>query len=108
MDEDHNMTFEERAEACSYKNALNRAMHVRLDRKMIYGDSWKNSSAKDHLDMVKMKARRVEDLIMTKTLPIESLNDKDRIAMDNRRRAEIKDSAIDLVNYALFLLESIE
>jgi hypothetical protein len=85
--------------ACGYQDAMDLAMEVRLDRKELYGDKWKTESTSLHLEMVKMKTRRIDFLLNTSALPGGT---------EERKLAELKDSAIDLVNYSLFLLETLK
>lgn len=73
-------------------DALNVAIDKRLERKQLYGDQWKKMRDWELLALIEQKSGRLEHFI------IENRNEKH--TYENK-----KDSAIDLVVYALFLLQ---
>jgi Zn-dependent M32 family carboxypeptidase len=73
-----------------YKEALEKVIQLRLQRKEIYGDSWKEKSDWELLAQIKEKVGRLENRIINKNKEYEN---------------EI-DTLIDLVNYSLFLLQN--
>ena len=75
-----------------YKSALDAVIKIRLQRKKIYGDEWKNTADWEILAMMKQKISRLEMFIIKR--PHENL-------YENR-----KDTLIDLINWSLFLLEN--
>jgi len=75
-----------------YDKALNAVIKVRKHRQKIYGDTWKDAKEYELVAMLKQKVGRLEHQFVTKKL-------------NNYEKAE--DNLIDLVNYALFLLENL-
>ena len=75
--------------ATGYERAIRKAKEIRLDRKKIYGDSWQEMEDWELLAFIQQKTNRLKTFIIDK-----QENDEKRL-----------DTAIDLVNYSLFMLE---
>lgn len=75
-----------------YEQALLKVLNIRLQRKKIYGDSWKKTPDWELLAMIKQKYGRLEDFIINKKNPQLYENETDTI--------------VDLINYSLFLLQN--
>ena len=74
-----------------YVHALEAVLKTRLERKKLYGNSWMNDTDEMLLQMIKQKLGRFEAL-------------KDNTTSDAYEKVE--DTLVDLVNYALFLLQN--
>jgi len=72
-----------------YERAIRKATEIRLERKKIYGDSWQQMEDWELLAFIQQKTNRLKTFIIDK-----QGNDENRL-----------DTAIDLVNYSLFMLE---
>jgi hypothetical protein len=77
----------------SYEQALRAVLCVRNERQKIYGDDWKQMADYELLALLKVKLKRLEHFI---------IDDRNEKLYESRT-----DSAIDLTNYALFLLQNI-
>jgi len=75
-----------------YEDALNKVVEMRLKRKQIYGDLWKDNPDWELLAHIKNKYKRTELIVWNK--------DK-----DNTYENKI-DTLIDLANYTLFMLQN--
>lgn len=73
-----------------YLEALQEVFKIRLNRKPLYGDSWKEDSDFEILVQIKNKIGRLEKRIKSEIKEYEN---------------EI-DCLIDIINYSLFLLQN--
>lgn len=74
-----------------YERAIRKAKEIRLQRKKIYSDNWREMEDWELLALIRLKANRL------KTFVIDKRNEK---LHENRL-----DTLTDLVNYSLFMLE---
>ena len=77
----------------SYDEALARVIKIRMQRQKIYGDDWKQQADWELLALLKMKVKRLEHFIID--------------GEDEKIYERKIDANIDLVNYALFLLQNL-
>ncbi len=77
-------------ENSGYEKALQKVVDMRMERKRKYGDSWRDRKEYQFMGLVKEKVDRIE---------YNFLNDS------NEYESKI-DSLIDLINWALFYLET--
>lgn len=73
-----------------YETALEQVIAIRLQRKKIYGDVWKQQKDYRLVAMVMEKADRLEKLVFSEENNYEN----------------IQDTLIDCINYSLFLLQN--
>lgn len=84
-----------------YEEALSRVFDVRLNRKEIYGDSWKN----DSFEILKHQ-------ILNKIGRFKVLSDVSPILLKKQSQdgtgvyEKTEDTLIDLINYCLFYLQN--
>ena len=76
-----------------YLKALETVLHVRLERKKLYGNAWKENKDWELLTHIKNKVGRLEKFILDSRLR-------------NKNYENEIDCLIDLCNYTLFLLEN--
>jgi len=76
----------------NYDDALKEVLAIRRQRQKIYGDNWKGDADWELLALIKQKTGRLEDFV---------INKKDSKTYENE-----KDTLIDIINYALFLLQN--
>jgi hypothetical protein len=75
-----------------YLKALEEVLKIRLERRELYGDSWKENKDWELLAFIKNKVGRLEDFILNKNVSKNYENEIDCLK--------------DLINYSLFLLEN--
>jgi len=76
----------------TYAEALKKVLAVRNQRQGIYADDWKLQADWELLALIKMKAKRLEHFV---------IDLKDEKVYENR-----EDTIVDIVNYALFMLQN--
>jgi len=76
-------------EDLNYEDALKLVFDIRKQRQKVYGDSWKEVEAWEHLALIKEKIRRLE----------HNLNKVNIYENDI-------DCLIDLINFSLFMLDN--
>ena len=76
-----------------YLKALEKVLQVRLERKKLYGNAWKENADWELLTHIKNKVGRLEKFILDSRLR-------------NQNYENEIDCLIDLINWSLFLLEN--
>lgn len=83
------------------------ALGVMSDREAVYGGAWKRHGLRDKTDHLRNKLARLQSgIALLDTLPpAPSPEEKEREAIV---REALRDSALDMINYAGFLVRQIE
>jgi len=73
------------------EKALAKVIEIRLQRRKIYGDSWRETKDWELLAFIKEKCRRLESLTFSR---------------ERNTYESTTDTLIDIINYSLFALEN--
>lgn len=91
--EEHTQSQKQSQKQLGYIEALKKVFEIRIERKKIYGDSWKDSPDWELLAQIKNKYGRLESFIS-------------RVEHRNKNYENEIDCLIDLINYSVFLLQN--